>query len=1646
MATLIPKATTCYPLTLPSTEKDDRLNLNVRTGSASTLSNSLIFVFGGLTIGLELFDRTITELHETFMLKVLNSNTKIKHISRYLSGEFFYLNILERNWVRVDLPPDAIRPKPRLFHELCAFNNCVYVFGGLVIPETDNERTNSLKNFLVPVNDLWEFNLESSTWRCLHEGTNYEEDTAVPIPRYDLKMTFLSSLSFVGKKEHFGIIIAGGKDKNSQPIYDNVVFDVVDQKYVGEGFGLKVTSGTPKEDEEMGFNSLLRSEDKNINVDAANSIIITFLEEKKHLHRHPKQQNSSEPATNTSVSPNQFLPARGGRARNGNSTRKEELIIVYTPTLNESKMRVESPLISFKLGKSVRNGKLLPIHRKKNACLKTNVDGLEQKVIAHTIPFNLRYPTGGIFGQNVVITGFLPNEYDISIFIYNKPTGKWSRLNIFCNHDYGSHRFWGGYVWQSHHRIILLGNFLTSRTTSSIRFFTVMLTVSLPVTNILASSELAGGHHHGPDGRRIYHGKHPLHPKHEPLHSSSGLSGATDDSSTDQSTCSSILMEKNGEAENQDKKTVAELQLDVERSHSTSSDHVSPTSISFSEYVHYAAPKINFTNIRSVFPPAAITLGRNAFDRYGDLISDFEIISLNGDRIPISMAVLMERWGKYFIELLARAYVQAVDKFEADQNSDSNGWSTKGGLRSSSKSSSVSKNKLSIGDLYGKSDYMKKSEYNDGANADYNAKQNKSNSMYISLRNPHSKHATSEVPQFRLPFQDVVQPEKEVVATSATTTEDGDHRFKIMVNSTSQSPEETSSLATTPGEEIPVNTSSPHSSTGSPSRVATTPEVAPRKNSTSSFASNNSLLTSHLHDIPPQLPLPNEQIPAVPATPISFRQSSLRKNSSDFGSPRASLIQTLSQLRNIGTTRSPRESPFNSPRASLSGASGPTIGSGQGEHLSNIPNLRATRSGSVLGLTKSDSEEKVQTPAGEKKPSFPKWSSFNSMNSDDSPLYKKQSFSSSDDFDDDSSARAGSMTDYNDSEESCPQEPHLQTNRGGIFENALLNFDNLSSGKINMEPLLIPRKLYMPFLSITLKAFCEYLYTGQVGNKWLLFPTTLDNLGIAKFCKVPLLYDLISEVLFGIIGRKEAHIIKEGNKLKNKFNKLLEQTGKQKEPRWKFPLDEYDGFMDTVDDGFLDVALLKRLSNMHKNSSVFSARKKKSLSSFNEEGETPDEAARAAESPKESDPEKLAESTDHSSDKKSEDESDFGLGFLDLRNESVIQTDFRSKSIFDRSHTLHEDFGNAMEDEEDEKSRMLNLLLEELVSPEFPPPCDNVIDQIYETAAIVVDMKLMLRALNVRQMSRFLVQTRIDIGHAITELEKTLEEQSSQKEKLTKQQQGHHQQQRATNLLTIPTNKVSLLPSGHTNQGSESGSLTPKLTSGLSRSSSYFREGSGAPHSPSAVSPTDQTHQEKHPGERLKSTGLTNSVNSGKGSTSSTLEKSRTNSGLRNLSGLTPFKLKALSQKLSNKELDKRITKMIKQDEKERMHFEKMEKREKKKSTGSATSANTTTKNSAVGSPASGSIFNGIGGNDMPSLLRNSSRANLLGDGNVTGSSSKKFGLFGKKKDHSPRKDSDGSEGSTLKRTQSPTGSLQSSASRTSKLEKRKHGFFGLKR
>ncbi|KAM9904210.1 hypothetical protein OXX79_002897 [Metschnikowia pulcherrima] len=1342
MSTLIPSASACHSVQMPPIEKDDRLNLHVRTGSASTLHHSFVFTYGGLTIGLELEDKiSIRDIETTFISKV--AHNKSRRFAKYLSGEIFYLDLITKVWSRVSIPVDAPKPKPRLFHELATGNNCLYLFGGLTLL-SDASEDDSFK--LVPCNDLWEFNLLKKSWVLLHDGSDWENDSRIPSPRFAHKMTSITHLSFINKKDHFGLMIAGGHDSNSSPLFTNCVYDVVDKRYVDAGpplaFPSVVLNGKP-----TAYFKTMNSE-KQININYLNSVIVNFNEDPEFTGREPE----------AGVDPLKPVPGL------------EESLYIYSQTLPISADEVLSPLLSAKLGKTIKQPKPAFLHRKRNLRSRIATDNL----LRRTVPHNLRYPTGGVFGQNIVIIGFLPNDYDISIFIYNKPTGKWSRLNIFCHHDYGSHRFWGGFAWTSHHKVVLLGNYVTSRTTSSVRYFSSLITVSLPVTNILASMEMAG-----------------QKPSAAPAKGDLEMSSVSDvDATTSGDEMSSSSLSQMSESdESTDNPPSRRFSSNSNKSEGQrSSTHNAAT---FNDYVHYAAPKVKFTKVRSVFPPAAITLGRNAFDRYGSIISDFEVISLSGDRIPVCMSILMARWGKFFIDLLARAYVRAVDQFENNQlkvdyhqkdRSSKSSSSSSSGSRSVKYRLSSNESSLSSPSQLGRHDHF---------------------NMHLGLSRPSQK----ETPQFRLPFQ-----EKNLSESSVSRD---------------------------------MGSVDPHN------------QASDRRNSLASNTSGSSTMYSQLKDIPAQLPLPHEPIPDVPATPTSYRSNS-RKNSTEIMSPRASLLHTLNVLRKI-PSKSPRGSPLQSPRNSVSVSNMSSEGSSSSfeekKHAFNPADaekdgIKAT----PMTASSSVSPRAMSADLG-------KSPHINFMYEENKRLPWKT--------------------------EEAPSGPEEKSED---FQ-SLLDFPEDKWETYKMEPTLIPRKLYVPFSTNSLKSFVEYLYTGQVGNKWLFRPCALDCLWMARYYKVPLLYDLLCEVLYGIIGRKEVTVIKEGKKYRRKFNELFEKTRSPMKSTFKFPLDEYEGFLDTVDDGYMDIALLRKSSNVHKLSTSSRSGKRGSSFSLSKVQElssnSPEVKSGRMTSTEGVQKEGIAankESTDDSTSASDEDAPP--LHFLDFEKKSSSHA-IRYKPVLENNQEPERiPAGPSEQQTEEEKLNLIGVTLEKLVSIDSPEPSDYVIDLIHEVASVCADVKLMLRSSNARQMSSALAQTKKDY----LALEKHVGEELSQRKRMEEEKESADQ-------------SPPLSPKEYTGKVREVTRDDPKPTLSTKTSSTG-----------SVTTLKSFLMNSKQKGDHI-------------GTHQADTETQQSNAiGSAVPSKLTPVKEQAYNNVESNKKLDKQISSLIRKEEKLKTRAAKEEK------------------------------------------------------------------------------------------------------------------------
>ncbi|GME73023.1 unnamed protein product [Ambrosiozyma monospora] len=396
-------------------------------------------------------------------------------------------------------------------------------------------------------------------------------------------------------------------------------------------------------------------------------------------------------------------------------------LVLYTQPEN---IRVE-PLVAFQ---SIR-GERLSSNR---AFIKDEKD-------LGNFPYKLYYPTVGFFGDNIIVCGFVPGELSISAYVLNGTSGRWVRLQVYCGHNVWSHRFWKGFVWNSHHKALFLGNKDTSSTPPTMQYFNIYVSVSLPFTNMIGSdltykAPIGASDASGPFGRAIGGNNIPATlPKTFNLNRGGSFSSTV--SVPDHQTLS-------------DSQTQPTQQLHQNEPHT-----------SFAAYAHYVAPQIQINSISSVFPSYAVALGKNAFERT-TAFSDFELISCEGDSIKLPLDLCRFRWGKAFDELVSKAYAMTFLDQELDNGSQSGIGADVDDLATRHNSSALDSKLGGIGSA------------TDSGNGNDGGSIRKTTSLYSATNNSsHNSNREESPPLFRYPFQDKSSSkESQLVSSSNTNT------------------------------------------------------------------------------------------------------------------------------------------------------------------------------------------------------------------------------------------------------------------------------------------------------------------------------------------------------------------------------------------------------------------------------------------------------------------------------------------------------------------------------------------------------------------------------------------------------------------------------------------------------------------------------------------------------------------------------------------------------------------------------------------------------------------------------------------------------------------------------------------------------------
>lgn len=830
-------------------------------------------------------------------------------------------------------------------------------------------------------------------------------------------------------------------------------------------------------------------------------------------------------------------------------------LILYVPTDDTTDTR-SNPLVSLPLMPNAKGSRMPFYHASEDTKKRLQM------------PFHLQYPSGGCFGQNIIISGFHPKVHSSNFhcFTYNIPSGKWTEISTSCDDsDVMNHNLGQLFVWKSHHKVVFLGSKDSSDWLPSIQTFDTIICISLPVISV--------------------------------FHQAIGyqLSG-----------------EKSG----------------------TSLDSTKSNRDNFESYSRYIAPPLEITSIASVLPSHAMALGKDALELYGKYLSDFEFITEEGDSVSASTFLLRKRWGRFFDTILAEGYVKASLEFES--HNIHNEFTKLSGDSSSQHFSQASQHFDSIGSKE-QPGYSQESVDETANKADVSALiptiypllNRKSTPLFFANRptmnglftpsreNPseydldHSKSEHSALPSsqtsirgpkeqsdqtnhevssagsnkttssstgmiFRLPFQECGETTHS--APTLQTSHSDPSRLEAIDKMTHQSSNRRKSsasaslLSETPrsmnrrashpvGSTIdnlyPVHGSLSHAVSPYNSRKASitsqnssisyvsssSDRMGNSVNRQQSGESNLSLSMAGIGTInvnlPPPQPMPNEPVPTLPH-PIQ----------SDISSSRASA----------------KNSPLSSRRSSLYH---------DALHSMSVPISQAIASQNISATdngTSSDGEAY----------SFHKRSMDRQLMEDNlidvelDPDSLNHTFSKSPLTKNAYTSRESSF--YGkfpfQQEEARPSWVSVDDS----------NLSGASTAPNELEPLLLPRSLYMPWPTSTVRAFAEFFYTGQVNGKWLFSPISLNLFVMAKLYEVPLLYDLMSEVIYSIIGKKEESLLVTAESLKRLF--LLKVTKRffGDEETIKITLDnhntyqeflEFEQSLKSIDDGYFDLNLMK---------------------------------------------------------------------------------------------------------------------------------------------------------------------------------------------------------------------------------------------------------------------------------------------------------------------------------------------------------------------------------------------------------------------------------------------------------------------------------------
>lgn len=1144
MSLLQPSSCTCYPLQLPlppplsSSEADSptrrRYTLDCRTGAAVELTRSNIFVHGGLTIPLNLTHVNSVQIQKELILyfaKEKNSGSSFKRLNDWISSETFFLDLISRKWKRVETVQEK-EPKngdetddEELTPRLKERLYHSMCFANTCLYIFGGLVVSPQSGYeLIATNELWELNLQTKKWSLISKD-----------PQITRRFTHsMHSQNEDDDKKDTKLVIVGGLNNIDKPVYQIDIYNVTK--------GCWETELDPS--------------------DAAN-IISNVDGHKVPMVKETNfsilvENNEAKIPTLALYAAEKEAPSKSGNGDDINPTTQSS--IVALPLLPDSQgMRMDST---------------------KN---QSNINGNLE------VPYNLRFPTGDYFCYTIVTGGFYPNcqTTNFRCFVYDISTGKWTRVGIVCNDgDFNKHRFWKLFVWQSHHQTLLLGTKNDDYNLPTVQKFDYLLSFGLPMISIYSRSL------HPPNNQKVI------------------LTTTGSEKVQPSSTGSSVSIEANVNNE--------------EGRPFRNPSYASTATSQFERYIRYIAPPLEMTSIRSVFPPYAMVLGKDALEIFGNPISDFEFITDEGDSIGVPLYLLRKRWGCYFDMLLSQGYARACAEYEnsgapseiikfsphasqAVYFSKNSEVSSSGSLETYFNANNQQQQKQQQPQQQPQQQQQKQQQPQQQKQKVYQPKSQEVRSLadFGALPRehpqPHHSNSCASPPYFEADDQDPVSP-----PSISRTYEESRNRSTRSIQRAGTSSTTSSSGGMVFRVPFQDSTQSAQSDLNLPIPKATAPEEK-RRSSSVATAALDYLKPNNFVERWRRASHPNASISSPDdgrrhySTLRFLPPSSQSSRNPSITSQNSSLSYASSSSDRMGNSLIPQSSNgsfVGSPVLGVLNVALPTQPNIPNEPLPPVPHdVTPTTSGRANSFADFAYSNK-SSPLSSRRPSHDTRSSSSDVRRpseqfqtslDKQLMDETQTMDASTDlgFLQHRSAFARMNCKSGDSAATSSRLSRISdTNRLSLGSNP----DSTESGNsaaLEWEPLLTPRTLYMPWPTATVRAFAEFFYTGQVNGKWMLAPVVLNLLIMSKMYEIPLLYTLITEVLYSIIGRKEDSLYVICDSLTEKFHtRLSSYCGDDQELMNKYlaknetygELIKLKRSLESIDNGIFDVDLMNKVS------------------------------------------------------------------------------------------------------------------------------------------------------------------------------------------------------------------------------------------------------------------------------------------------------------------------------------------------------------------------------------------------------------------------------------------------------------------------------------